>query len=67
MAFVLYGWRSFMEKKVLTLRPIDEFWNEWMEGPEFVAVLQEMEPELQAVWDVLRLTQGLPQKELAEF
>jgi len=56
-----------MEKKVLTLRPIDEFWNEWMEGPEFVAVLQEMEPELQAVWDVLRLTQGLPQKELAEF
>jgi len=56
------------EKKVPPFRPIDEFWDERMKDPEFVAALQEMEPEFQAAREVLRLrlAQGLTQKELAE-
>lgn len=57
-----------MERKVLPFRPIDEFWDEQMKDPEFVAALQEMEPEFQAAREVLRLrlAQGLTQKELAQ-
>jgi DNA-binding XRE family transcriptional regulator len=57
-----------MEKKVPPFRPIDEFWDEQMNAPEFVAALQEMEPEFQAAREVLRLrlAQGLTQKELAQ-
>ncbi len=57
------------ERKVSHFRPMDEFWNERMKDPEFVAALQEMEPEFQAAREVLRLrlAQGLTQKELAEF
>ncbi len=57
-----------MGKNVLPFWPIDEFWNERMKDPQFVAALQEMEPEFQAAREVLRLrlAQGLTQKELAE-
>jgi hypothetical protein len=34
-----------------------------MKDPEFVAALEEMEPEFQAAREVLRLAQGMPQKE----
>jgi hypothetical protein len=45
-----------------------EFWKEGMKDAQFVAALQEMEPEFQAAKEVLRLrlAQGLTQKELAQ-
>ena len=57
-----------MGKRVPPFRPIDEFWDEQMKDPEFMAALQEMAPEFQAAREVLRLrlAQGLTQKELAE-
>ena len=57
-----------MNRKVSPFRPMDEFWNKRMKDPEFVAALQEIEPEFQAAREVLRLrlVQGLTQKELAE-
>jgi len=57
-----------MKGKVPPYQPMDEFWKERMKDPEFVAALQEMEPEFQAAKEVLRLrlAQGLTQEELAE-
>ena len=57
-----------MERKAPPYQPMDAFWNERMKEPEFVAALQEMEPEFQAAKEVLRLrlAQGLTQQELAE-
>ncbi len=57
-----------VERKIPPFRPMDEFWNERMRDPAFIAALQEMEPEFQAAREVLRLrlAQGLTQKELAE-
>ena len=57
-----------MTERLAPFRPMDEFWDEQMQDPEFVAALQEVEPEFQAAREVLRLrlAAGLTQKELAE-
>jgi transcriptional regulator with XRE-family HTH domain len=57
-----------MKGKVPPYQPMDEFWKERMKDAEFVAALQEIEPEFQAAKEVLRLrlAQGLTQEELAE-